>query len=789
MDAAEAIKEENTMRINTNLTALNTYNQVTKNQNKISNAVAQLSSGSAINSAADNAAGLAISEKMRAQIRGLDKASSNAQDAISLVQTAEGALSSSTKILQRMRELAVQASSDTNEDGIDRAALQDEFSQLQQELNEISTSTAFNKKNLLDGSLSTSKTAVASTGTTLKGSSMSVSVGNAQAGQYEFDVSVVTTKAAVEGHKADTLAVTDSSVNSNYFTGAAVAGGATPVISDAESSLLNGSYTIAVGEVNTTDKTFTLTATKADGTTFTSKAISMDANYSGANNSVTVDFGSDAFSLKFDLSSTYSKDFTATGTPMSTESMNSFASAFTGTTFTVSGGVDAQDAKKEVQASLTGASNVTLKAGDKSATFDNGVTVYFEELTADSIDTIAQASKFTVTAGTTNDVAGLATTFANAGLGSTEAIAQGAYTLTATATFKMAAGADATSSTIFTTAAVAGTAQFKVASGAVSQGKLTFDEENNRFCTNIGGKDFYLAANDAQLSTDPAADGAQGLTFKATDGSTLTTSLYATAAGGTLGSQLTTLVDNNGGTRYFSGTATTTANGDGYQISATNGTDTYTSQTNTTVAAGGTGTTVSYTFKDADGNNAFNLNTVNGSTTAVAVGNVLTGLSAIKFSVADDDFKYEDTFGSSASTIQVNKSSNAGLTFQVGANEGDELVINVDRMDSEFLGVNGSDISTQKGASKALSAVDKAINQVSSQRAALGAIQNRLEYKIENLSTSSENLTSAESQIRDVDMAKKMTEFTNANILSQASTAMLAQANSLPQSVLSLIGG
>jgi flagellin len=131
------------MRINTNLTALNTYSQYTQNNNKIGSAVAKLSSGSAINTAADNAAGLAISEKMRAQIRGLNKASANAQDAISLVQTAEGALDSSTQILQRMRELAVQSSSDTNNNEIDRTALQDEFSSSRK------SSTAFHPTRLL----------------------------------------------------------------------------------------------------------------------------------------------------------------------------------------------------------------------------------------------------------------------------------------------------------------------------------------------------------------------------------------------------------------------------------------------------------------------------------------------------------------------------------------------------------------------------------------------------------------------------------------------------------------
>ena len=125
------------MRINTNLIAQNTYIQYTSNNNKIAKSVEKLSSGYAINSAADNAAGLSISEKMRAQIRGLEQASANAQDGISSFRRLK-ALSSSTEILQRMREIAVQSASDTNENEIDREALQDEFIQLQAELDEIS---------------------------------------------------------------------------------------------------------------------------------------------------------------------------------------------------------------------------------------------------------------------------------------------------------------------------------------------------------------------------------------------------------------------------------------------------------------------------------------------------------------------------------------------------------------------------------------------------------------------------------------------------------------------------
>lgn len=114
----------------------------------------KLSSGLRINRAGDDAAGLAISEKMRAQIRGLDQASRNAQDGISLIQTAEGALNETHDILQRMRELAVQSANDTNDDTTDRKAIQDEVDQLAREITRISETTQFNGKTLLSGGFS-----------------------------------------------------------------------------------------------------------------------------------------------------------------------------------------------------------------------------------------------------------------------------------------------------------------------------------------------------------------------------------------------------------------------------------------------------------------------------------------------------------------------------------------------------------------------------------------------------------------------------------------------------------
>ena len=141
------------MRINTNIAALNSYNQLKNTQNNLSKSLERLSSGKRINRAADDAAGLAISEKMLSQTRGLAQAQRNAQDGISMIQTAEGALKESHSILQRMRELSVQSANDTNTD-MDRVALQQEIEQLREELDRISDATEFNTKKLITGEFS-----------------------------------------------------------------------------------------------------------------------------------------------------------------------------------------------------------------------------------------------------------------------------------------------------------------------------------------------------------------------------------------------------------------------------------------------------------------------------------------------------------------------------------------------------------------------------------------------------------------------------------------------------------
>lgn len=446
------------MRINHNIAALNTYRQLTTNTTNTSKSLEKLSSGLKINRAGDDAAGLAISEKMRGQIRGLDQASSNAQDGISLIQTAEGALNETQSILQRMRELAVQASNDTNTSK-DREEIQKEIDQLTQEIDRIGNTTEFNTKKLLNG-----------------GASVSASIAGTDAARI-----------SVSGGSADTK----------------------------------------VG------------------------------------------------------------------------------------------------------------SSVAITA--------------WTQATAD--------------------------------------------TVTTTATFATANTALAASSTI-----------------------------------TINGTSFNLAGETVQNAVNTINSAGLGVTASYTTGAGIT------FTSDTVGSKSNMVISGQGGS-FASGAVT---QGTDATVTITGG-DSYSANGNTITMTGG----------DAKG---------------------------LEFSVSG---------ATGAATITVD--SNGGLNMHIGANENQTMYISVGDMRASALSVDSIDVTSKENAETSITTIQNALDKVSSERAKLGAYQNRLEHTINNLGTTSENLTASESRIRDVDMAKEMMSFTKNNILSQAAQAMLAQANQQPQSVLQLL--
>lgn len=225
------------MRINHNIAALNTHRQLSANNVNTSKSLEKLSSGLRINRAGDDAAGLAISEKMRGQIRGLDQATRNAQDGISLIQTTEGALNETHSILQRMRELAVQSANDTNT-STDRAELQKEVDQLAKEVTRIGNNTEFNTRNLLDGTFKGTLQIGANAG-----QNVSLDVGDMRAFKLGVvgDLSVAATGAYV-GSSAETTA---NSIVVGTYT----------VVEDA----------VSAGTFNLIDSTGTTVAASTDG--------------------------------------------------------------------------------------------------------------------------------------------------------------------------------------------------------------------------------------------------------------------------------------------------------------------------------------------------------------------------------------------------------------------------------------------------------------------------------------------------------------------------------------------
>ncbi|WP_227767274.1 flagellin [Zhaonella formicivorans] len=302
------------MRINHNIAALNTYRQLSSNNVGTSKSLEKLSSGLRINRAGDDAAGLAISEKMRGQIRGLEMASKNAQDGISLIQTAEGALNETHSILQRMRELAVQSSNDTNT-ADDRAELQKEIDQLISEIDRIASTTEFNTKKLLNGGagLTTNFTVETVAGVTtdwirVSGGTANTSIGNiditgataasgatttitiaATAGTKTFDINGVTLTYTATG-----TAVTDAATLRDLINANSDKLGVTASVSGADLTITTtdvGSAANLVINGDAGDLEAAATAIDLYGNDATITEATIGTNYIARGNSITVTSG------------------------------------------------------------------------------------------------------------------------------------------------------------------------------------------------------------------------------------------------------------------------------------------------------------------------------------------------------------------------------------------------------------------------------------------------------------------------------------------------------------------
>lgn len=488
------------MRINHNIASLNTYRQLSSNQTTGGKSLEKLSSGLRINRAGDDAAGLAISEKMRAQIRGLDQSSRNAQDGISLIQTAEGALAETQSILQRMRELAVQSSNDTNVDS-DRSEIQKEINQLSSEINRIGNTTEFNTQKLLRGKdVAVTETAAAST-QLVKGA----------AGTVTGAVSAlsVDAKSVAVGKSSTTQVQASSSASSGKFNDVTEA---TASIKGVKSTatITNG-ITFESGTTNNTTLN-TKTITMAQSTT-ANAASSLAIDGSG-NYTITIGADADGNSKATDRATLFNEiksaldahesgtGFTATNR-ISVKAPSSSAESlvdFTGT-YTMSGGINEQ-------------------AGDYTLTMSKEIK--------EAGDTVTVGGKtFTAVFGTADTAKGQFSIGANAS--SIDALNTQVASLTAT----LAADADLKAHyTITNPGAPSANIQFVEKTGqatgnALANATVSGAGSNDKLLiTNAGGNNFNKVVID-QAATSAAAAGTATIRDGAND---LTISTVATGA-------------------------------------------------------------------------------------------------------------------------------------------------------------------------------------------------------------------------------------------------------------------
>jgi flagellin len=725
----------------------------------------KLSSGFRINRAGDDAAGLAISEKMRAQIKGLNMASKNSSDTISLIQTAEGALGETHSILQRIRELAVQSANDTNTDS-DRTELQAEVKQLKAEIDRIGNTTEFNTKKLLEGS---AKGVAEEIKGTLRVNNNSNLVLDANKQTKMGDAIGIDKSWAFDG--AYMLVKTKQTFDAD----------SKPLFNATDYDLVGPNGATYNFKSYSDPTIMTMNEVKA-GTIIAGgsqiEVIGKGAAINGINitigNTLKSDVGGTATSTSGDILNLVKGSVLAKGSSIALAGVGAGAAGNTTVKIDVAG--------KEVDISWNNTNSILtvdgeLVASGKSITLEDG--------------TVLENNAGTITVGTGR------ITLASDINAMTDTKNVGSFTLTKDSTLV----SGTTLQGQFTTGVTAGTKGDTIASGTPS--------------STIVLKGALVATEAAKFSKLGS-----GTTFEA--GSTLNVSGSLKAGGDTIAFDAAGVKINGGAVQTGAITLT-----DGTVITAAaNGAITVTTGTLKLDAAA----TVGATGADVVNNFTMAINSVIGSGSlandaaitveqpavpertavkfgggtvitdakTVFTGSVTLGGTGENMAFSNNanvqlDGRYFDFAVGDSITFIFSKyeaaSSNLGdsVMAQIGANSGQTTFVSIGDMRAKALGVADVDVGSKWGAATGIETVNNALQKVSHQRSLLGAVQNRLEHTIKNLDTAAENLQAAESRIRDVDMAKEIMEFTKNNILQQASQAMLAQANSQPQSVIQLL--
>ena len=757
------------MVVRTNTMALNAYRQLGMNTSAVTKSLEKLSSGFRINRAGDDAAGLAISEKMKAQITGLETASSNAQDGISLIQTAEGNLTEVHSMLNRMVELASKSANGTYT-STERRALQDEMDQLLDEIDRISQSANFNGTKLLNGSLDASTDAVdaatkaaqnvaavygkETSADDIIGKMLAASTSNdpanatdgagkatilesdyVDAGKPGFSVSLdgVT-------HVMDDLAGTDA------ITIKITDGTTDKTLSITEADIAAEFTDLKVGDTVTSEQLAQVFAKKADtattpwegpenaGTKFQIKANGKDLVFAmDTTDTKLADIPNRHYNVKIE-SDVAVTDVAATGGTFTTEA------------FTADGGA-------------TGANNdntmsVTAKIGGKDVTFT----------TAELADNTSAADWATALGNAEAEIDGKTVKLSEY-FGVTQNA--GAFTFTDKTTGKEGSGNTISGIT------VAGTGK-----GSFADTTITKADGKDAYKTGTSG--YVNAGTEAVIMAGkPAVDQLASTTL------TLTADDLKDGTQIRLGDQTYTIaIGEDSKFKDVEGAVYV----EGLTADDTEFLEKITSKLSE-VAADNKTFTVSH--QDGDGGK-IGLKQLQEAKDTTDMSTMKGFASYIGISQVDVDATAKAQEAADKALADAEAKQGKALTLQIGdtADPFNKMQVSIKDMSANGLGLGDlkeNGIMTEENASAAIDTIKEAINTVSSTRAGLGALQNRLEHTINNLDVAVENLSAANSRIRDTDMAKEMMNYTKMNVLVQSAQAMLAQANQQPQSVLQLL--
>ena len=756
-----------------NPTAIGAQGGVNNVNNALAKTIKSLSTGLRINTAADDASGLAVSEKLRGQISGLGKAATNAQDAISMLQTAEGAMGSMTSMVQRIRELAVQAG-DPAYTTNDRAMLQLEVDQLKDEIDRVSNSAEFNTKKLLNGD-------AAAIWSASSDDIEAIVKGAPAEGNYKLTYDIDPGQNSV--YKSNIMRLGEGQmsydINSN---------GTSITKFDNIQGMLRGSD-VTVTVKGTAATTASAVVTGATGNF--SSAVTL-AGFQAASAAVT---GNNSYTIE--IEAVGSKTAANTAAQIKFRVMNTktgVMSEWMTATVGTNGGIIGASSQATFR-NLAGIAN-SVFASSATQTFDPAAT--WED-----------GDRMLISVGGARASSSGAATIQ---IGSTGATMH----ITANAT----SPESPTKHTIYT-------AQMDEA-GNVYYGSMEITLEKGKVVSGTASIDILGTGDVAskytklsQLEQFTNTDGrmvlsnTQEITIYAGNGKTAKVTLEGSDTIADLEDKLSSAIieqlgmgaanDNpnatnvnrnlvkyveepTGGDHAVQGTFViqTAVLGEDSNLTFV-GDEAVLTALGVTQIQEAADSALNVRVNDAHNGQFIGEDTI----TDGRLRNVIQGVDVniAPESAADVDFidgkmVFTDKPGSQVNFLHIKDNATKAA---VGANEGQVIDISIGRLDTVGMGIEGVNVATFDGAQKALSKLDMALEQISAARATAGAQMNRLEYTINNLNTTRENMVSAESRIRDLDIAQASSDLAAQQVLLQSATAMLAQANQIPSYAAQLL--